>query len=122
MGFYPYNDNLLLDRRKELRHKQTESERLLWKYLRNKKIGFKFFRQYGVKQYILDFYCPERRLAIEIDGYGHRGFEAIDYDKERTGYLNSLDIKVVRFWDTEVLKEIFGVVKRIEEYCNSSSR
>jgi ATP-dependent helicase HrpA/adenine-specific DNA-methyltransferase len=90
----------------------TEPEIILWSRIKNKQIlGLKFRRQHSIGPYIVDFYCPDIRLAIEIDGGQHNQEENIIYDEERTTYLNSLNIKVVRYWNNEVLKEINNVIE-----------
>ena len=75
--------------------------------------GFRFLRQYGVGPYILDFYCPKLRLAIELDGVQHTKVDTRIYDKERSEYLETEDIRIVRFWNNEVLKDIENVIARI---------
>ena len=80
-----YNDPKLKPRRKDLRKAETVDEELLWVKLRRKSLGYKFTRQYSVGPYILDFYCSERRLGIELDGSHHLLNK--DYDKERDNYL-----------------------------------
>ena len=110
----PYNNHLLKPRRKELRTNQTEAERKLWFYLRNKKLNnLKFFRQYSVGGYILDFYSPKVRLAIELDGEDHKKDESIQYDKTRSGYLKNFDIQVIRFWNKEAEEDIERVIQQI---------
>jgi very-short-patch-repair endonuclease len=107
--------------RKGLRKKQTDAERKVWNFLRNKQIlGFKFFRQYGVGGYILDFYCPRIKLAIEIDGGQHNENSVVLFDERRTKYLKSLGIKVVRFWNNDVLENIDGIYVKVLESVNSS--
>ena len=73
--------------------------------------GYKFRRQHSVGYYILDFYCPSARLAIELDGDSHFTEEAIAYDKERTAFLNALNIRVIRFLNSDVFDNL-------EEVCN----
>lgn len=108
---YLYNDPKLKQKRKLLRRTQTEAEQAIWRVLRNKQMnGLKFFRQYSVHNYILDFYCPAKRLAIEIDGSQH--IENL-YDIERTKKLNDWDIMVLRFWNNDVLKNLSGVYEKI---------
>jgi very-short-patch-repair endonuclease len=68
----------------------------LWEELRDKKLGYKFFRKFAVKSYVLDFYCPEKKLGIELDGGGHRNEETKQYDKTRGQFLTGLGIKIVR--------------------------
>ena len=106
-----YNDPKLKSRRKELRHGETNEEKLLWASLRRKKLGFKFTRQYSVGPFILDFYCVEKRIAIELDGFQH--LENKDYDKERDEYLLLNDIKVLRFWNREISANMDKVLERI---------
>lgn len=109
-----YNNDSAKEKRRALRKSQTDAERKIWNILRNKQINnLKFFRQYSVGKFILDFYCPEKRLAIEIDGGQHS--ENIDYDNKRTRELNNFDIKVIRFWNNEVLQNIEGVYENILE-------
>lgn len=108
-----YNDQILKDRRRDLRKKQTEAEEIIWQRIRNKKLGFKFHRQFSVSPYILDFYCPKARLAIELDGSIHGTIDAKVYDKERTRFLKNLDIRVLRFKNQEVLEDSEKVIQEI---------
>ena len=109
------NDPVLKDRRRELRRNQTDAERVLWAKIRNKQFfGMKFFRQYSFGSYILDFYCPEKKLAVELDGGQHNQPEGREYDAVRTNYLNAYGVEVVRFWNNEVLGEMDGVLARLE--------
>jgi len=111
-----YNDPVLKERRKELRTNQTEAENQLWKYLKGKQFDdLKFFRQYSVGPYILDFYCPSKRLAIKVDGGGHAEKDVKVYDDQRTIFLEGNGIHVVRFWNDEVMKNTEGVFQRIQE-------
>ena len=109
---FTYNDPKLKPRRKELRHNETKEEKLLWANLRRKKLNFKFTRQYSVGPYILDFYCVEKRLGIELDGFHH--LENKDYDKERDEYLLFNDIRILRFWNREVSANMDKVLERIK--------
>jgi very-short-patch-repair endonuclease len=112
-----FNDSALKDRRKSLRKSQTDCERIVWNVLRNKQCkGLKFFRQFSVGPYILDFYCPAIRLAIELDGGQHAG-EQKEYDQIRTNYLKANNITELRFWNNEVLENLDGVYEKIEEAC-----
>ena len=111
-----YNKSIFRDRRRELRIKQTRPEELLWYRLRNNQLDKQhFFRQYSVGPYILDFYCPRLRLAIEVDGDQHAEPETKLYDQERELYLTGLDIKTIRFWNKEVMDNVEAVLKRIHE-------
>ena len=83
--------------------------------------GLKFFRQYSVGPYILDFCCPERRLAIEVDGGQHGDVFGQRHDAYRDSYLRELNIRVIRFWNNDVLQNIEGVGQRIEEEAEKDS-
>ncbi len=103
---FTLNDPLQKQRRKELRHNQTEAEKALWLHLRNKQFhGKKFYRQYSAGPYILDFYCPQMKLAVELDGGQHACDENREYDAARTDYLKALGIEILRFWNHEVLSK-----------------
>jgi very-short-patch-repair endonuclease len=108
---FQYNDPKFKPRRKELRHNETKEEKLLWKSLRRKNLGFKFIRQYSVGPYILDFYCSEKRICIELDGSQH--LDNKEYDKERDNYLLMNDIKVLRFWNSKISGNIDEVLNKI---------
>ena len=112
---YLRNDPLLKERRRELRRNQTDAEKVFWAHVRNSQFfGMRFFRQYSVGPYILDFYCPALKLAIELDGGRHNQTEAREYDAARSEFLNAHGIEVIRFWNDEVLSEIDGVMARVE--------
>lgn len=96
--------------RKLLRCNTTPQEVILWSRLRGSQLGFKFRRQTSIGNYILDFYCPTKRLAIEIDGSQHIDSAT---DEERTKYLNAQDVQVLRFWNNEVNMNMEGVLLKI---------
>jgi len=104
----------ILKRCRTLRRDSTDAEGLVWFLLRNRRLGgFKFRRQHPVGPYILDFYCQETKLAIELDGGQHNSPEEMIYDQERTCYLSALGIRVLRFWNNEVLNNPEGVLQVI---------
>src|SRR5688500_5204322 len=87
-----------------MRKRSTDAEQKLWQLLRDRKLaGFKFRRQYPAFGYILDFYCATVRLAIELDGGQHTEPSSVEYDSQRTQTLNEHGIRVLRFWDPDVL-------------------
>ena len=100
-------------RRKQLRNKSTPEEKMLWQKLKGNKLGRKFIRQYSIDNNVVDFYCPARRLAIEIDGELHKDNQK--YDQYRTRYLGAFGIRVIRFWNNEVKNELEKVVSKIKE-------
>jgi len=102
---------------KELRQRETEAEQKLWSFLRNRQLkGKKFRRQHAIAGYIVDFYCNESKLAIELDGNFHTEPEAKEYDKSRTALLNEIGITVLRFWNEEVIKDPSKVLQRISNH------
>jgi|SRR3989344_119197 len=113
---YIYNNLQFTSLRKKLRKNQTPAEIRLWSKLRNKQLfDLRFFRQYSIGSYILDFYCPQIRLAIEVDGGQHNSEALQQFDQKRTNFLNSQDIKVLRFWNNEVLQETTTVLEIINK-------
>ena len=112
----PYNKELKTFAR-ELRKNMTDAERLIWSKLRSKQIKrHQFYRQKILGNYIVDFFCPAAQLVIEIDGGQHCTPEQVKKDTERDGHLASFGLTVLRFTDTEVLKNIDGVIERILQY------
>ncbi|MDI6761937.1 MAG: endonuclease domain-containing protein [Thermodesulfobacteriota bacterium] len=108
------NDPTLKQRRQELRRNQTEAEKALWAHLRNKQFyGIKFFRQYSIGYYILDFYCPTMKLAVELDGGQHNQSESKEYEAVRSEYLRAQGIEVMRFWNHEVLLDMESVLSEL---------
>ena len=115
------NDSSLKKYRRKLRRNQTDAEDRLWQRLRNRQLeGLKFFRQYSFGHFILDFYCPQCRLAIELDGSQHLAQQA--NDDKRTYYLNENGIEVIRFWDNDVLEHTDGIVESIWEKLMKKNR
>lgn len=109
-----YNNQNQKQRRQELRKNQTEAEKILWKKIRNRQLNsLKFYRQYSVGPYILDFFCPTIRLCIELDGHQHENER--EYDNERENFLNDKDIATIRFWNDEVIENINNVIWRITQ-------
>ena len=105
-------------RRKELRNNSTSAESVLWNMLKNRNVcGLKFRRQHSVGPYILDFYCPQIKLAIELDGEVHKGQET--YDEQRSYYLSQIaHISVVRFENRVVFETPEVIINYIEEIYN----
>ena len=108
-----HNIKNLYERRKKLRNFSTPEEILLWLNLKNSKTGFKFRRQHSIGAYIADFYCPSQKLVVEIDGPKHLKTEDRKYDEIRTKFFEGLDIKVLRFTNSEVSTETEKTVQKI---------
>ena len=100
------------DQRKALRQNMTPAEAMLWRVLRSRGAGgLKFRRQQGIGPFVLDFYCPEVRLCVELDGSSHD--YRYDYDVHRTQFLGEQGIRVVRFRNEQVFTCLDGVVEEI---------
>lgn len=100
--------------RKENRNNPTPEEKLLWKYLRKKQLaGYRFQRQYSIETYILDFYCAKVKLGIELDGSHHSNEDIKQNDETRTLNLNSHEITIIRFWNSEINNDIYNVLDKI---------
>ncbi len=100
-------------RRQQLRSNVGEPERLLWQALRHNQLNAKFRRQHGIGDYIVDFYCPTQRLVIEIDGVTHEAVAAQQRDQRRDEFMKSLDIRVLRFSNAQVMQEKEAVLQSI---------
>ena len=99
--------------RRKLRADQTIHEKILWARLRRNQLGVKFRRQHSIGRYVVDFYCPEKKLIIELDGRQHG--EQVEYDAVRTKYFEGLGMRMLRFWDGEMNMNLDGVLRMIEQ-------
>lgn len=98
-----YNKTSSKDCRLYLRRKMPPAERILWLYLRGKRLhGFKFRRQYSIGKYVVDYYCPRTKLAIEIDSPTHLSDKAKVYDKERQKFIESFGIRFIRVTNLDI--------------------
>ena len=98
---------------RELRNDSTLAEVLLWKQLNGRKVrGYQFARQKPIDDYIVDFFCHDLALVIEIDGSSHE--ERLEQDKARQEYLESMGLKVIRFLDKDLKSNLQGVVSQLE--------
>jgi very-short-patch-repair endonuclease len=104
---------IILARAREMRHPQTPTEAALWRALRNRQTGFKFRRQHPIYRFIIDFYCAEAKLLIEIDGESHFQPDQKEYDEARTEYLEGLGYRVIRFTNDDVKYNIQAVASEI---------
>jgi very-short-patch-repair endonuclease len=103
-----------VDRARLLRTKAIEPERILWRHLRNRNFaGYKFRRQHPLDGYVLDFYFPSAKLAIELDGGGHNYRAGEIHDQTRSEFLARHGIVVLRFWNHQVRQELDSVLRAI---------
>lgn len=108
------NPSYTTDLRRKLRQNSTEAERLLWQRLRGKKLGVKFYRQFGLRCYIVDFCCRAKRLIIELDGEIHENNKTKECGQYKTEELESLGFTVLRFKNNEVFKNIEEILASIK--------
>ena len=108
--------NKLQNIAKILRRRPTEAEKFMWRYLKSRQLeGLKFRRQEPIGNYVVDFVCYEKKIIVEIDGGQH----CAERDGNRNRWLESQDFKILRFWNTEVLKNAQGVWEVIRKNCLS---
>ena len=106
----------ILAKAHDLRLNMTKSEKILWERLRNKKVlGYKFRRQHAISQFVVDFYCHEAKIVIEVDGGYHLKRDQKEYDENRTVELENLGINVIRFTNEEVELETERVLEKIQK-------
>jgi very-short-patch-repair endonuclease len=106
---------LINQRARQLRQQLTPAEACLWQAIRNRQLnGLKFRRQHPVGRFILDFYCPAYKLAIEVDGGIH--LDRVEYDTARTKHLESYGYRVIRFKNEEVLNDLDRVLNAIVQF------
>ena len=102
-------------RRKQLRENLTPAEALLWTNLKKSQLdGKKFRRQHSIGPYIVDFFCPECRLAVELDGDAHMTGSGAEADERRTKVLKHFNVRVIRFENKEVFDNLEGVIAQIQ--------
>ena len=103
-------------RRQTLRNNMTEPEKRLWGILRNHQLGVKFRRQHGIGHYIVDFYCPELKLIIEVDGESHFSEDAQAYDKIRDKFMLELGLTTIRITNTGIMQNMDGVCEYLQQH------
>lgn len=105
---------LMLERAREMRKEAAPAKKILWACLRNRQLGgFKFRRQHSVGWCIIDFYCAERNLGVELDGDSHS--ERVQYDERRTEELTRQGISIVRYVNTDVFDALDAVLEELLE-------
>ncbi len=114
----PYNPNLK-ELARQLRNASTKAEIILWQKLKRKQLyGYDFDRQKPINNYILDFFCHELMLGIEVDGYSHEFLEVYNKDVIKEAKMNEFGITVLRFSDYQVMKDTENVIRAIEQYIS----
>ena len=102
--------------RRKLRRNSTEAEEILWEHLKDRKLfKMKFRRQYSIDQFVIDFYCPKIKFAIELDGKIHLDKNVKNHDENRDGFLSNFGIKILRIKNDAVLNDIDGTIESIKK-------
>ncbi len=105
-----------------MRKRPTRAEMMLWQRLRGKRMrGHKFRRQQPLGRFIVDFYCRQAQLVVEVDGVSHHSTEAAIYDGQRTRFLEELGLSVLRFSNEQVIYETDAVLNTIVSHLSSES-
>ncbi|MCL5062816.1 MAG: endonuclease domain-containing protein [Nitrospiraceae bacterium] len=108
-------------KRRMLRSNMPQVEVILWSKLKNNGLkGYKFRRQYSVEKFVIDFYCPKLKLAIEVDGDSHFVEGSKIRDKERQAIVESFGITFLRFTNREIYENINGVLNKIVEHIENN--
>ena len=109
-----FNKKEMLRVRRDLRSNLTLAEAILWNLLKDSQLGFKFRRQHSIGNYIVDFYCREKKLVLELDGEVHNNDAIAEKDIARSEYLRGLGLRVMRFENKEIMENIDGVLAYLE--------
>ncbi len=114
-----YNQQEFKNLRKKLRNQSHDvvCEKLLWRKIRRNQLGYKFRRQFGIGSYVVDFYCPQLKLAVEIDGATHASDREVDLDKVRQNYIESLGITVKRYLNIDIKENLSEVLNNLNDVC-----
>ena len=118
-----HNRETTNEHREELRKNLTQAEALLWLQLKNRKLdGKRFRRQQSVGPFIADFFCPECRLIVELDGAGHKTELGAERDAKRTEFIKKFGIRVIRFENKAVFTNMEGVLETIRDFLKHSDK
>jgi very-short-patch-repair endonuclease len=110
---------LSLERARAMRADSAPAEQILWQHLRGRRLdGVKFRRQVPVGPYVVDFVCHETKLVVELDGASHE--ERVEHDAERTAYLGQQGLRVIRFLNEDVHRDVVAVLRTILRECGRS--
>ena len=114
------NTPYLKEHRRNLRKKMTRAESALWLMIKGKQLGERFLRQYSIDNYIVDFYCPKYKLAIELDGENHFTEDGMERDAKRDKHLKWRGINVLRFENFEILEFPQRTLDEIRRYLSET--
>jgi very-short-patch-repair endonuclease len=101
-----YNKKEMKPIRRQLRKQNVPAEKVLWQKIKRKQLGYRFLRQFSIGRFVVDFYCPEKRIAIEIDGFTHSADNEIKKDMIKENYIKSLGLDLIRFKNSEIYNDM----------------
>lgn len=107
----------MVEAARELRRTMTIAEKLLWDCLKRNARGITFYRQVPIDRFIVDFYCPRERLIIELDGGVYANPDVAERDMLREEFLKQKDLRILRFRNEEVIRNVYAVYRRIIRWC-----
>ena len=110
-----YNKKSEQEKRRSLRKNMTYCEKIVWSNLRKRQLGYRFLRQYSVDHFVIDFYCPELKLAVEVDGASHNDPDRQKKDNSRQKYLESFNIIFVRIKDEDLIGNPNQAFMKVED-------
>ena len=110
-----YNIKSEQEKRRSLRKNMTFCKKIVWSNLRKRQLGYSFLSQYSIDHFVIDFYCPELKLAVEVDGESHNNSGQREYDIKRQKYLEEFNIKFVRIKDEDLLGNPNQALTKIED-------
>jgi very-short-patch-repair endonuclease len=117
-----YNKKSEQEKRRQLRANMTYCEKIVWLHLKKRQLGYRFLRQYSVDHFVIDFYCPELKLAVELDGNVHEIPEQKEYDEARQKYLEKFGIQFIRIKNEEYLGNPNKAFLKIENAIKNLSQ
>lgn len=116
------NRTSMMNKRRDLRRRSTKAEQIFWYEVKGNALGVKFRRQYSIGSFIVDFYCHQMRLIVEIDGNIHFVPEQIEYDRRREKFLRMKGFYVIRFRNDEILYNMSFVLERLRRLIEQYQR
>ncbi len=118
-----HNEKRLKQIRKSLRNNATKAEQTLWKHLKNRQVGgYKFRRQHGIGNFVVDFYCPELKFVIELDGWVHGEKLQKEKDYERQKYLETQGFLVIRYTNAQIRYYLKAIPPNIFYHCQRRAK
>jgi len=112
-----FNKQKFQEFRSDLRGRMTKSEVILWKHIQNNSLGFRFRRQHGIGNYIVDFYCPKLKLSIEVDGLTHAEDEVFEKDQRKEKFIKANNIILKRYSDNQIFNDLDNTLMDLENTC-----